>query len=65
MITVVDKGNDLIVQKITGTDHKLIRYQVIPADKIGDYEAVKPAHSLVAARAMIGKTQGGKPIAAA
>lgn len=61
MIVVVDKGNGLLVQKVTRVG-KPARYQIVPVDKIGDYEAVKPAHSLAEARAAIGKTQAGKPL---
>lgn len=58
MITVVDRANDRIIQKITKPDGKLIRYQVV--DKAGDSNAVKVFSNLQPARAAIGKTNGGK-----
>ncbi len=61
MITVVDKANGHVVQKITKPNGKLVRYQLVPA-AAGDSAAVRVFASLSAARAAIGKTNGGKNV---
>lgn len=60
MIIVVDKANGQTVQKVTKPDGRLVRYQVVPAEHIGDAQVIKVFTSLAAARAAIGKTNGGK-----
>ncbi len=59
MITVVDKANGMTVQKVTKPNGRLVRYQLVPA-VAGDSASVKVFASLSAARAAIGKTNGGK-----
>lgn len=62
MITVVDRTNTHEIQKITDTKGRVIRYQVVAADRRGDTDAVKVSDTLTAARAMIGKSVSGKPL---
>ena len=61
MITVVDSSTDCVVQKISNRG-EVVRYQVVPKASKGDYEAVMVANTLVAARALIGKSNIGKPL---
>lgn len=62
MITVVDRNNGLVVQKVTKPNGALVRYQVKP-DGIFDADQVKVHVTLESARAAIGKNAGGKAIA--
>jgi hypothetical protein len=59
MIVNVDKHNDLIVQKVTKPDGKLVRYQVLQQG-IYDSSRIKVFMTLESARHAIGKTNGGQ-----
>lgn len=59
MITVVDRGNGYVVQKVTKPNGNLVRYQVAP-EGVFDAEAIKVFVTLESSRAAIGKTANGK-----
>lgn len=63
MIRVIDRNDEVIVQKVV-TPKGAARYQVVRLAEIGNSERVTVCSSLTAARAMIGKGQNGRPLTA-
>jgi hypothetical protein len=61
MITVVDKANGHVVQKVTKPDGKLVRYQLVP-EIAGDSASVKVFATLTSARAALSGFIGGKQV---
>ncbi len=61
MITVVDRNDTHVVQKVTKPNGVLVRYQVV-INGVYDAEQVKPFVNLESARAFIGKANNGLPI---
>lgn len=59
MITIVDRGNGITIQKVTKPNGKLVRYQTVPEGTF-DAEQVKVFVTLESARATISKTVSGK-----
>lgn len=62
MITVVDRSNGLVVQKVSKPDGKIVRYQICAEANLGDFSQVVAYSTLAEARAAVGKSQGGKPL---
>lgn len=54
MLRQVDKSQTHLIQKVTTSKGDLIRYQVVPANKIGNWAAVTEFQTLTEARAEIG-----------
>lgn len=64
MITIVDRSDSAVIQKITSPKGNTVRYQVVPNSSVGDASAIVVANTLVAARCLIGKGPNGKPFVA-
>lgn len=62
MITVVDRANGFVVQKVSKPNGETVRYQVCLEQHIGDSSQVLAYMSLAEARATLGKGKGGKPL---
>lgn len=61
MLNVIDKCNGHVIQKITH-DGKLIRYQTVKAEDIGNTGKVVPSGTLSGAREIAGCGPGGKKL---
>lgn len=64
MIRVIDRNDEVIVQKVV-SPKGAARYQVVPLRDLGNAERVTACSSLAEARLLIGKNQGGKPLTVA
>lgn len=54
MLTIIDRANGHVIQKVTKPNGNLIRFQFMPENGMGDTEQVKVASTLTEARNAIG-----------
>jgi hypothetical protein len=62
MLTIIDRGHGLVVQKVTKPNGVLVRYQTVPESGILGPEYIGLHPTLAEARRAIGKGPDGKPL---